>query len=110
MIELTSGVLVAAIVILTILSVVIGVQVVKILQELRLGMQKMNEILDDVANMTHSVSQPMVSLSGLVDSLKGGVKLVAVMKKLLGGGEEEENHDRDEDGHEDETGREAVYD
>ena len=90
MIGLTQVILVVVITTLTALSVVIGIQVVKILQELRTSLQKMNGILDDVADMTHSVSQPMVSLSGLVDNLKGGVKIVALFKKLLGR-EEEEN-------------------
>ena len=86
---------------LTALSVVIGIQIVKILQELRISIQKMNGILDDMADMTHSVSQPMVSLSGIVDSLKGGVKVVALVKQLLGkhdeeAGEAEAEEDEDE--------------
>ena len=89
MVNLTQVILVVVIATLTVLSVVIGIQVVKILQELRTSMQKMNGILDDVADMTHSVSQPMVSLSGLVDNLKGGVKIVALFKKLLGRADEE---------------------
>ncbi len=90
MITLTQVVLVLVISILTTLLVVIGIQVVKILQEMRLGMQKMNRILDDAANLTHAVTQPVASLSGMVEGLKGGVKLVGLVKRILG-------HEEDDD-------------
>lgn len=84
MIGITQIIWVVAIASLTVMSVVIGVQVVKILQELRVSLQKLNRILDDMAGVTHSVSQPLVNLSGLLENLRGGVKLVAAVKKLLG--------------------------
>lgn len=84
MIGITQIIWAAAIAALTVTSVVIGVQVVKILQELRVSLQKLNRILDDMAGVTHSVSQPLVNLSGLLENLRGGVKLVAAVKKLLG--------------------------
>lgn len=84
MIGITQIIWVVAIASLTVMSVVIGVQVVKILQELRVSLQKLNRILDDMAGVTHSVSQPLVNLSGLLENLRGGVKLVAAVKRLLG--------------------------
>ena len=91
MIGITQIIWAAAIAALTIMSVVIGVQVVKILQELRVSVQKLNQILDDMAGVTHSVSQPLVNLSGLLENLRGGVKLVAAVKKLLRKEEEVES-------------------
>lgn len=88
MIGITQIIWAAAIAALTVTSVVIGVQVVKILQELRVSLQKLNRILDDMAGVTHSVSQPLVNLSGLLENLRGGVKLVAAVKRLLGKEEE----------------------
>ena len=90
MIGITQIIWATAIAALTVMSVVIGVQVVKILQELRVSVQKLNQILDDMAGVTHSVSQPLVNLSGLLENLRGGVKLVAAVKKLLGKEEEVE--------------------
>src|SRR3990167_11258955 len=91
MIGITQIIWVVAIAALTVMSVVIGVQVVKILQELRVSLQKLNQILDDMAGVTHSVSQPLVNLSGLLENLRGGVKLVAAVKKLLRKEEEVES-------------------
>ncbi|MBI4034801.1 MAG: hypothetical protein HY381_00205 [Candidatus Chisholmbacteria bacterium] len=90
MTSLTQVLLVVVIGVLTVLLVVAGIQVVNILREIRWMVAKMNRILDDVADLTHSVTQPVVSLSGLVEGLKGGVRLVAVMRKILGKNEEEE--------------------
>jgi signal transduction histidine kinase len=91
MIGITQIIWVVAIAALTVMSVVIGVQVVKILQELRVSLQKLNRILDDMAGVTHSISQPLVNLSGLLENLRGGVKLVAAVKRLLGRVEPEAN-------------------
>lgn len=96
MIGITQIIWVVAIASLTVMSVVIGVQVVKILQELRVSLQKLNRILDDMAGVTHSVSQPLVNLSGLLENLRGGVKLVAAVKKLLGKEEVKEAPGEDE--------------
>lgn len=84
MVTLTQIILALVITSLTVMLVVIGIHIVKILQELRLTLQKFNRILDDTANLTHSVSQPIVSLSNLAEGFKGGVKLISLVKKLLG--------------------------
>ena len=93
MISLTQVLLIIVITILTALLVVIGIQVVNILKEVRLSLQKMNQILDDMAKLTHSVSQPIVNLSGLAEGLKGGVKIVSLIRRVFGRDDEAQEDD-----------------
>ena len=68
--------------VLTILLVITGIQVIRILKEVRLMLTKINRMLEDATQVTHSVAQPIVNLSSLVESLRGGAKLRTWIKRL----------------------------
>lgn len=70
MIDTVQAVLLFVIVLLAVLFVVLGVQVFLILGELRKTLTKTNKILDEVEQLTESVSEPINFISGLLFSSK----------------------------------------
>ncbi len=61
---------------LTALFIIIGYQIVLILQELKETITKINQILDDANRISQSVAEPVVSFSGFLTGLKDGAKLI----------------------------------
>jgi len=63
-------------ILLTGLFIVIGYQLIAILQELRQTIHKTNRIIDDASRISKSIADPAVSLSGFLTGLKDGVKII----------------------------------
>lgn len=82
MIDFTQFLLGIVITSLTVMLLVIGFQVYKILKELKVTMTKMNKILDDTGMMTESVAKPMAAVSGFLLGLKGTSVVIPVVKFL----------------------------
>jgi hypothetical protein len=61
--DTTQAVLVSVIIILTALLVFIGAQVIQILKELKITVEKINKILDDTNIISASVSKPISMVS-----------------------------------------------
>ncbi len=80
MIDFTQFLLAVVVISLTIMLLLVGFQVYKILKELQVTMTKVNKILDDTGMMTESVSKPMQAFSGFLLSLKGTSMVVPVLK------------------------------
>ncbi len=79
--DITQILLLVVISVLTILLVVIGIQVVHILKEIRKSLQKMNKMLDDAVSVTGGVSRSLKGATGLVEGLKTGLSLVSLFGK-----------------------------
>lgn len=94
MIDTTQLVILFAIVVVTILLVVVGIQVFYILKEFRYTVKKANKVLDDTKVITESVSGPISNLSTLTSGLKTGVGIVKLLKgkKIIQRLLEEEKH------------------
>lgn len=75
------GVLLFALLILTILVLVLGVQVFFILRELRRTVAKANKVLDDAGVITESVSGPVSALSSLATGVKTGALIAGLLKR-----------------------------
>lgn len=71
------------IIVLAILLLVLGIQVFFILREFRKTVSKTNKVLDDTEVITHSVSAPLSSLSGIVTGIKTVGPLVNFFKKII---------------------------
>lgn len=88
--DVTQILLVVVITALTILLVVIGIQVVYILQEVRKSIMKMNKMLDDAGSVTGSVSKTVVGAAGMLEGLKTGLSFMSLFtgkkKKERGNG------------------------
>lgn len=67
--------------ILTFLFVFLGVQVWFILKEMRIGLSKMNKMLDDMGKVTGTVGEGFSSLGGFVSGIKSGLSLFTSLKK-----------------------------
>lgn len=67
--------------ILTFLFVFLGVQVWFILKEMRIGLSKMNKMLDDMGKVTGTVGEGFLSFGGFVSGIKSGLSLFTSLKK-----------------------------
>jgi hypothetical protein len=75
MIDFNQLILAVVVLLFTGVGTTVGVQLVRILGELRQSIQKMNKVLDDTGIITESVSKPVNMLSGMVMGLKALKKL-----------------------------------
>ena len=78
MLTITQIVGIVIAILLTGLFLILGYQMVLILQELKKSMEKVNQSLDDANRITKSVADPLVSLSGFLTGLKDGARLVSL--------------------------------
>lgn len=67
--------------ILTFLFVFLGVQVWFILKEMKIGLGKMNKMLDDMGKVTGTVGEGFSSFGGFVSGLKSGLSLFSSLRK-----------------------------
>jgi len=74
-------IIVVVTVVLTILLVVLGIQVFFILKEIRLGLQKMNTMLDDMAKVTGTVSEGVTNMGGIFSGMKAGFSIFSSLLK-----------------------------
>lgn len=67
---------------LTTVLVISGIQVIKLIGELRGTLKKVNNVVDDVSKISDSVAKPVVSASNFIMGIKSGVDLVGLISKL----------------------------
>ena len=108
MLDSAQGLLIIVVTILTILLVVIGIQVVNILREIKKSLEKVNKMLDDAGVITGSVAETVSGLSSFLEGVKGGFKVIEVLLDFLkkkgknqsldekGSGEEEKKEELEE--------------
>ncbi len=72
--------------ILTFFFVFLGIQVWFILKEMKVGLQKMNKMLDDMGKVTGTVGEGISSIGGFVGGIKSGLSLFTSLRK--GGSDE----------------------
>ena len=88
-----------AIVVLTVVFVVLGIQAFRVLKELKLTLSKTNRILDTAQKITDNISNPISSFSQVVTGVKAGSVIAAFLKKITAkdqtsGKEEKEQNGR----------------
>lgn len=83
--DILSILLIIVITVLSSFSVIIGIQVYRLLKEFRLTVVKINKILDDLGVVSGSVIQPVAGLSGFL----AGIKTVGEIFKFFKGKKEE---------------------
>lgn len=79
MIDITQFVLISVVISLTVVLVVVGIQTIGILKELRISLTKMNKILDDTGTISESVAKPIAAASNFLVGVKG----ISVFNGLL---------------------------
>jgi hypothetical protein len=78
MISLTQVIGIIIAILLTGMFLVIGYQIVLILQEFKKLLEKSNLVMDDAARVSESIANPVVSLSGFISGIKDGSKLISL--------------------------------
>jgi len=58
---------------LAILFIVLGIQVWYILKEMKISLQKVNKMLDDMGKVSGTVSESFSGLAGLLSGIKAGL-------------------------------------
>ncbi len=69
---------------LTVVAVVIGIQLMLILKEIRYTLGKVNQTLDTAETTLQKISQPAVGLFALIEGLKQSGKIVETFSSFLG--------------------------
>lgn len=92
MVDPVQIILLVVITVLTILLVVLGTQVLFILQELRKTIKKANKILDNANSITENIEGPLEAISSLVLGLKAGsfLSVAKFIKNFVSRDKEEE--------------------
>lgn len=81
MIDTTQILLYTVVSALTVLLIIIGIQVIFILQEVRKMFQKMNRMLEDATVLTGTISRSVGEFSGFASGLKSVLKIFSVFSK-----------------------------
>ncbi len=68
---------------LTILLVVIGIEIYRILQDAKKTLVRVNDVLDNVETITESIAGPVEKMSGLVEGFHQGMGVVNLVTKII---------------------------
>jgi hypothetical protein len=68
---------------LTVLLVIIGIEVFRILRQAKKTVERINLVLDDVETITSSVAGPDEKISGLMQSMQQGAQFVRFITGLI---------------------------
>ena len=68
---------------LTVTAVIIGVQLILILKELRHSMLKFNRVLDTAESCLQRLSQPATAIAGILEGFKQSSTLVQTITSFL---------------------------
>lgn len=88
--EIVPAVLATSVGILTVVLALVGIQIIRILNEVKKSVEKANKMLDDAGRMTESLAGPTSSLSGIFFGLKTGLKVLKVLLARKKGKKENE--------------------
>lgn len=94
MIDVTQGLLVVVVIVLTVLLTAVGIQVFFILREVQQSIKKTNKILDDAGLISGSVAKPIAAISNSLTEVSGVAGLLgwlATRRKKKENKEEKEN-------------------
>ena len=89
----TNTLLILIIGLLTLNLLFVGVYIVLVLKEVRESVKKVNEILDDAAEVTEAVSKPVIGASGALMGLMEGVKIFKQVRSIFESEDRKEVHD-----------------
>ncbi len=73
-----------SIVLLTTLAVIIGIQLIYILKELRYSLTKLNQTIDTISDTFEKISQPALGIFAILEGFKESGKIIETISRLLG--------------------------
>lgn len=69
--------------VLTVTAVIIGVQLILILKELKYSLKKLNQVLDTAEGCFQRLSQPATAIAGILEGFKQSSSLVQTITGFL---------------------------
>lgn len=78
---MTQIVLMTAVGILTVVLALAGVQIIRILKELKITVEKVNKMLGDMGRVTENIAKPTSPLNNLFFGVKAGLRVLKVLLK-----------------------------
>lgn len=94
--DIAQTALFVVIIVLAVLLLALGIQVFFILREFRKTVFKANKVLDNTDVITHSVSAPLSSLSGIAAGVKTIGPLISFFKKIISKDKDSGKKNRDD--------------
>lgn len=71
-------------VLLTTVALIIGIQLIFILKELRYTLTKVNQTVDTVSDTVEKIAQPALGVFAIIEGFKESGKLMDTISRLLG--------------------------
>lgn len=71
-------------VLLTTVAVIVGIQLIYVLKELKYSLTKINRTIDTVSDTVEKISQPAIGLFAVLEGFKESGKIVESISRLLG--------------------------
>lgn len=68
---------------ITIIVVVVGIQIILLLKEIRGSLSRLNQVMDTADSAFQRLSQPAVAIAGLLEGLKHSNKLFKLVSDFL---------------------------
>jgi hypothetical protein len=73
-----------SIVLLTTVAVIVAIQLIYLLKELRYSVMRINQTIDSVSDTIEKISQPAVGMFAILEGFKESGKIVETISRLLG--------------------------
>lgn len=73
-----------SVVLLTTVAVIVGIQLIYLLKELRYSIMRINQTLDTVSDTVEKISQPAMGIFAILEGFKESGKIVESISHLLG--------------------------
>lgn len=77
----TEQLLVLVIALLTVNLLFVGIYIVLVLKEVKEGVHRMNDILENINQVSAAISKPIVGASGAISAFTAGLKAYSKLKK-----------------------------
>ncbi len=74
--DLPQTVSLIAVSVLSTLAIVIGIQVILLLKELKMSLSRLNSVLDTAENTLNKIAHPVAGVAGIVEGLKQSTKII----------------------------------
>lgn len=70
--------------VLTVIAVVVGIELILVLKEMRSSLVRVNRTLDTADETLQKISQPAVGLFAIIEGFRQSGKIVELIQQLLG--------------------------
>lgn len=73
-----------SVVLLTTVAVIVGIQLIYLLKEIRYSIMRINQTIDTVSDTVEKISQPAMGIFAILEGFKESGKIVETISHLLG--------------------------